>query len=201
MRLALARLPLARLRRALACFRRDESGSATVEAMIMVPMLLWFYFGTLVFFQAFHAQAVNGKTAYTIGDLLSRETDYVTPGFISGLFALQGVLLDTTAPRALRITVFAYDADDDRYVVRWSRPSGSIPALTTADLANMRDILPVMPDGEIAILTHSRVDFVPPQDVGLTDFTFDEYTVTRPRFAPQLCWNSVENGTAATAIC
>lgn len=189
------------LSRFLARFRRDESGSITVEALLMVPMLAWFYLGTLVFFDVFHTQSINIKASYTIGDMLSRETDYVTPRYITGLWGLQQTLLDTTEPRALRITVFRYDETNDRYVVRWSRTAGGIAQLTTADLANMRDILPVMPDGEIAILTHSRVDYVPAFDVGLTPFTFDEYTVTRPRFAPQLCWNSVENGTAATAVC
>lgn len=188
------------MQRFLGRFRRDESGSVTVETVLMVPMLVWAYLGIYVFFDVFHTQSVNIKASYTIGDMLSRETDYVTPNYITGLTTLQGVLLNTEEPRALQITVFSYDATNDRYVVRWSRPSGT-SALTTASLAGLRDILPVMPDGEIAILTHSRVAYEPSFDVGLNALTFDEYTVTRPRFAPQLCWNSVENGGTSTATC
>ena len=33
-------------------------------------------------------------------------------------------------------------------------------------------------------------------------FTFRDFVVTRPRFASQLCWNSVnDGGTPATSVC
>lgn len=182
-------------------FRRDENGSATVEAMLMIPVLAWFFLATFVFFDAFRMQSVNIKASYTIGDTLSRETGYVTSNYLNGLFSLQDFLLDTDEQRGLQITAYTFNQSRNRYEVRWSKGLGGMPALTTADLSGLRDILPVMPGGEIAILTRSRVHYRPVYEIGLDDFTFDEYTVTRPRFAPQLCWNTSATASASTAIC
>lgn len=191
-----------RLRRFLSRFRRDESGSIAVESMLMIPVLVWCYLGTFVFFDAFRMQSKNIKAAYTIADTLSRETGYVTANYLTGLFGLHHVLLDTPEPRGMVVTVFTFRAADNTYRVRWSQARGvGVAALTNATLGNLSAILPEMTDGEVAILVRSRVDYDPDYDVGITDFAFDEYSISRPRFAPQLCWNTVENGGIATAVC
>lgn len=183
-------------------FRDDESGSIAVESLLMIPILIWCYLATYVFFDAFRMQSVNVKASYTIGDTLSRETGFVTPAYVQGLYNLQAVLLDTPEPRGLRITAYSYDETNDRFVVRWSQGLGTLSTgLTDATLANIRTILPDMSDGEVAILTQSRVGYVPDYQVGIDPFSFDEYTVMRPRFAPQVCWNPSETGGIATAVC
>lgn len=198
----LRRLP-ARLARRAAAFRADESGSVTVETIIMLPLLVWCFFAIYIFFDVFRVEAINTKASYTIGDALSRETGYVTAGYMGGLFGLQGLLMQTDETRDLQVTVYSYNATRDRYEVRWSQGIGGLPALTTTTLneTGVRSRLPVMPQGEVAILTRSRVTYHPIYDVGIAPFIFDEYTVTRPRFAPQLCWNSRENGNVSTSTC
>ncbi len=192
---------MGRIRAYLAAFRRDESGSIAVESMLMIPILIWCYLGTYVFFDAFRAQSTNIKASYTIGDNLSRETGYITASYMTSLFNLQALLLQTDEARGLQVTVYTYNVNNNTYAVRWSRGLGNLTAMTNSQLTAIRGILPVMPHGEIAILTRSRVNYAPDYEVGIDPFTFDEYTVTRPRFAPQLCWNSVENGNANTATC
>lgn len=189
--------------RRAAAFRADESGSVTVETIIMLPLLVWCFFAIYIFFDVFHVEAVNAKASYTIGDALSRETGYVTSGYMTGLFGLQGLLMRTDETRDLQVTVYSYNATRDRYEVRWSNGVGSLPALTTTTLngAEVRDRLPEMVQGEVAILTRSRVTYHPIYDVGIAPFIFDEYTVTRPRFAPHLCWNSRERGNVTTQTC
>lgn len=200
--MARPRFPLLRtLHRRAAAFRTDETGSVTVETVIMIPLLLWAFIAIYVFFDVFRVQAINVKASYTIGDALSRETGYVTSNYLSGLSGLQGTLLNTSETRDLQITVYSYNTTRDRYEVRWSQGIGRLPELTTQTLNEIDHILPIMPGGEVAILTRSRVDYHPIYDVGIAAFTFDEHTVTRPRFAPQLCWNSRENGNVTTATC
>ena len=70
-----------------------------------------------------------------------------------------------------------------------------------ANLEQMRGRLPVMPDGEIATLVESWIDYSPLIDVGLDPFTFKEMAVTRPRFAGQLCFNADLAGLPINAIC
>jgi hypothetical protein len=189
--------PFGRLRH----FLRNEDGSIAVEGMLMLPILIWCYLGVFVFFDAFRAQGTNVKAAYTIGDALSRETGYVTPSYMDGLFTLHQFLVQSPADVRLRVSVFRFQASDNSYRVVWSQVRGGGSALTNATLAVLRPQLPIIPDGEKLILTETWVDYEPVYEVGLDDFTFENLVVTDIRFASQLCWNSVNNGTQATATC
>ncbi len=63
---------LGSIRRYLRRFACDEQGSMLIEGILVLPALAWAYMGTFVFFDGFHAQSVNVKIAYTIGDAMSR---------------------------------------------------------------------------------------------------------------------------------
>lgn len=189
-------------------FIRDERGSLTIEAVIMVPILVWVLVATLVFFQAFHAQSLNVKVTYTIGDILSREDAPITPKYIDSMYRLQGAMTGSSEPRKLRITAVTYHGSDKTYRVVWSQVRGTgVTAHSDASLARIAGAsLPVMADGQVTILTETWLDHRPlfsgwwgligPQ-------TFYEIMPTRPR-APQFCWNSSDNPanwTQANTVC
>lgn len=193
---------------ALDRFIRDERGSLTIEAVIMVPILVWVLVATLVFFQAFHAQSLNVKVTYTIGDILSREDAPITPKYIDSMYRLQGAMTGSSEPRKLRITAVTYRGSDKTYRVVWSQVRGTgVTAHSDASLARIAGAsLPVMADGQVTILTETWLDHKPlfagwwgligPQ-------TFYEIMPTRPR-APQFCWNSSDNPanwTQANTVC
>jgi hypothetical protein len=190
-----------RLAKGLKRLWRSEDGSIAIESMLMMPILIWCYLGVFVFFDAYRAQSVNIKAAYTIGDMLSRETGYITPAYLDSMYVLQQFLVDSVMNVDLRITVYRYQLSDNTYRVRWSFGRGGPTALNDAELATFRSILPNMPNNEIAILTETWVEYDPAFDVGLSTFTFEDKVVTRPRFAPQLCYNTLNNGTNTTAVC
>ncbi len=192
-----------RLRAALDRFRRDETASVTVEAVIMLPLLFWAIVICFVFFDAFRAQSVNVKASYTISDALSRETDYITPEYMGFLYALQGVLTEAPGERRLRVSVIRYDGVNDSYKVVWTQARGGARDLTDFDLERRRESIPIMANNDTAILSESWVTYYPPFAFsGLGNVTFYDLLTTRPRFAPKLCWNSQnEGGTPDTAIC
>jgi hypothetical protein len=195
--IALIKKPFAALRR----FFDRETGSISIEAVIMLPALAWCYLGTYVFFDAYRSQSINTKVAYTIGDTLSRETNFITPAFIDGMHELQAFLVDSDHDIALRISVFTYDGDADRYEVIWSEGRGG-PITLDDDALNLnRAGVPLMANADVAILVETWVDYVPDYTVGITEFTFRDFVVTRPRFATQLCWNPIEDGDFTTAVC
>lgn len=191
----------------LSRFARDERGSLTLEAILMLPIMLWVLMATMVFFQAFHAQSLNIKVTYTIGDILSREDAPITPEYIDSMYALQGAMSGSTEPRALRITAVTYHDSDQTYRVIWSQVRGNAAAHTDASLAQIASAsLPVMGDGQVTLLTETWQDHSPlfPHWWNLIGpQTFYEIMPTRPR-APQSCWsgnNDPASWTKDNTIC
>ncbi len=191
------------IRAALCRFAHAEEGSISVEAMLIFPILLWCYLATFVFFDAFRSQSTNLKAAYTIGDVISREPDDITPAYLDSLYKLQTFLVDEDNGIAqLRITVYRYQASDNTYRVRWSRVRGGGVQMTDALLATLRNQLPVMPNSETAILVETWVGYHPTYSVGLQDFVFNDLVVTRPRLSGgQTCTNSSNSGDFLTRTC
>ncbi len=190
------------MRKLLKRFCRDEAGTITVEFMIVLPLLIWCFAGMHVFFAAYRTQTINVKAAYTLGDQVSRETNYITPEYMDSLDNLHEFLTNTRSPSAIRITAFEYEQDDDTYRVIWSQArGGQANRVTDSRILDVRSHLPVMPDEEIAILTETWVDFVADDFIGLEPFTSYEVVVTRPRFASQSCWNPLNDGNQTTAVC
>jgi hypothetical protein len=190
-------------------FRREEDGSVVVEAMLILPILIWCFMGTFVFFDAYRTQGANVKAAYVLGDIISRETEYISPSYMDSLFALQGFLVDTGTNQQLRVTVVEFTGPNHNngFDVVWSQARGGAVAMTSANLdSQFDDYIPVMSIGDSVIITETWIDYDPRYSVGLqdasgnTDIEFREFVVTRPRYG-SICWNSVDNGTAATATC
>ena len=196
--------PGTHIKAALTRFARAEDGSISVEAMLILPILLWCYLATFVFFDAYRSQSINLKAAYTIGDALSREPENITPAYLDGMSALHRFLVkgDNDLAR-LRITVYRFQASDNTYRVRWSRTRGGGLEMTDPVLATLRENLPLMPNNEIAILVETWVGYSPTYSVGLDDFIFTDLVVTRPRFAAagQMCVNSTNSNNLATRTC
>lgn len=205
---------MAALRRAGRRFRAEERASLSIETVVIFPLLVWCYLGMYTFFDGFRSQSLSDKAVYTIADMVSRETNYITPEYITTLYQIHGMMTNDRNPTKLRLTIIRWDEADSRYEAVWSERRGGAPELTPEQLAapEYRDRLPDgLPDGERLILLESWTLYEPPFDLGRTidwawsgnfgGFQFETFTVTRPRFAAQVCWNSVEGGDASTATC
>ncbi len=179
------------LRRILSGYARDERGSITVEFVLIVPLLFWAFMASYVFFDGYRQSALNVKAAYTVGDLISRETEAINDTYIDSMYALFQMMVRDQAPVGLRISVVRYDAAQDRYYVDWSRIRGIYTY--PRDNSNLEDIrarLPEMPDGERVILVESSNIYEPIFNVGFGNLDLDNFVFTRPRFAPQVAWSN-----------
>ena len=90
---------LARIKR----FRQDTAGNGTIEFCLFMPILFWAYGASYVFFDAYRQSAMNLKAAYTVGDLISRETQAITPAYIDSLYNITKLLTRTDTPMSMRI--------------------------------------------------------------------------------------------------
>lgn len=181
---------LAHVRAALRRFGRDTRASVTVEFALMMPVIFWAYGASYVFFDAYRQDTINLKAAYTIGDMLSRETQEVNATYIDSLYEMNRLLIRTDAPLTLRISVVRWDADDDRYYVDWSQTRGGSTALTDALVVTLEQRLPTMPHGERVILVETWNTWQPPVLGALGETTLENFVFTRPRFAPRVVWGT-----------
>jgi hypothetical protein len=176
--------------RALSRFARDTRASLTVEAAIVLPMLFWGFGASFVLFDMFRENSVNEKAAYTIGDMLSRETGFITPEYMDNTLTLLSTLTGKpAADLGIRVSVIRWDEEDSTYDLRWSQARGSAAAYDAEIVAEWEDVLPVMVDEEQIILVESFIGYDPIMNIGLDIRTLDTFVYTRPRFAPQLVWN------------
>jgi hypothetical protein len=180
------RISLARLKAAIARFRDDMVGSLSVEAVIILPILMWAYTANLVWFDSFRTQNTNLKAGFAISDALSRETGVVTPAYLEGMRDLYAFLSNTRNRADIRVSSITLDPIAGGNQVVWSYATGDLQPLNATSLADFADSIPVIASGDTVIFVQTVMDYTPPINVGLRARTFVNNIPTRPRFAPQL---------------
>ncbi len=177
----------------LRSFRQNSEGALTVEFMILAPLLLWTFAAIYTFFDAYRQDTVNLKAAYTISDLVSRETTELNDDYIDSMYAMSQLLIRSGSDTSIRISVVRWDEDDDRYYLDWSKERGeAFVEWTNATISEVKDNLPVMPDQERVILIETRNDLEPAFNVGLPSMDLDNFVFSRPRFAPLVHFEGVD---------
>ncbi|WP_281858226.1 TadE/TadG family type IV pilus assembly protein [Litoreibacter halocynthiae] len=174
-------------------FVRDTQASATVEAVMILPLLLAWFVGSFVFFDGFKNRNMALKATYTIGDILSRRTEGVTEEYITNLQQLYDRLAYTTGSSAMRVTSLTWSGSKHR--VLWSQSSKpSLSEQTNAKVKahSFKNRIPLMAVGETVILVETFTDYNPAFNVGWDHRVFENFVVTSPRFASCLSW---DNGT------
>lgn len=182
-------LALARLNAALQRFRDDMRGSLSVEAVLILPVLMWAYLASLVWFDAFRTDNTNVKAAYAISDALSRQTAVVTPEDLDGLRDLFAFLSNARNAAEVRISSLWLDPDTMEPGIIWSYGTGPLPAMTLTDLQQMADVVPVIPPGDTVIFVETVLAYEPPINVGLRPRVFTNQIPARPRFVPQVLFS------------
>ncbi len=175
-------------------FRDDTRGVAALEFILVMPFLFWAFMAVYVYFDGYRQSTVNLKAAYTISDLISRETEGITDEYIDSMYDLHKLLTRADSPTTLRVTVVRWNNDEKKYRRDWSEGRGGIAPLTDSDMVEIEDRLPTMPHNERVILVETTNTFIPVfPGVGMSNVELENFVFTRPRFAPQVCWISCES--------
>jgi Flp pilus assembly pilin Flp len=172
-------------------FTRDEGGTATVEAIIILPMLAWAIVAMAVYFDAFRVRSVNLKAAYTISDMISRENPFVGPNYIGGLNTVYDFLASSNNPTWVRVSLVQFDTEDPLndndgvHILQWSHGTNGKPDLTQASmLLEVDSQIPVMGHGDSLVLVETHMQYMPFADIGIDPYALDNFIATRPRFTP-----------------
>ncbi|MCR8723679.1 TadE/TadG family type IV pilus assembly protein [Frigidibacter sp. ROC022] len=183
--------PFHSLRRRLRSFADDTRGMLSVEAAIAAPLLVFFLSLMYVTFDIFRIDATNSKAAYTIGDLLSRETEEIDQDFIDGMKGIfDYITLANADDTWIRVSVVRYDGDDEEFKLVWSQGNTGVESLTQDTLDVVEGSIPDMAEEDTVIVVETYMPYEMPLRVGLADFAYKNVVITRPRFSGQLLWTS-----------
>jgi hypothetical protein len=179
-------------------FARDDTASITVETLLILPILLWAFLATFSFFNVYRAKGLALKASYSVSDLLSRQTDPVNAAFIEGIKEVFEYLTPGSNSAWMRVTVLRChrrcDAADRQLKRDWSYATAGHSVVSDNDLRRKySDVIPVLASGERLIMVETGSTYDPmfsPYLTGLGVQTTNELVLTRPRFAPQLLWES-----------
>jgi len=171
-------------------FAADQRASLSVEAVMIFPILLWGYFGMFILFDGYRSLGTNARAAYTISDMLSRETKTINAAYIEGLNDVLDILTQSPHRTVLRVSVVSYDGNAKAFELEWSYATAGVDAIVDGTLSELIPHIPNMNDPGVAIIVETYMAFVPFMNISLDSFYFEALVVTRPRFAPQLKWSS-----------
>lgn len=201
-----------RFRKSVRNFLKDESGVLLAEALILLPLLVWGFLALVVYWDVFRTINVTQKAAYSISDMISRQ-GVITNQFVDGLENVLSFLTPGAPASRMRVTSIEFDEGtnnqaawdaDDSFILLFSRsPGDKVPAHTSVTINEtaFRNRIPVMSDLESVVIVETWVDYEPDFDVGvlnmapgLTDQTFTQFIVTRPRNWRRVCLDGAVPG-------
>lgn len=175
------------LKQQLKRFRREDSGSMVLEAVLVLPILLWGFLALYTFWDAYRATTTIQKAGYAISDMISREQRPVNAGYINGMRLVMDAMIARRYQAELRVSSVTWVASRNQYEVLWSSTSGTAsPTLTTTTLQPLVGKIPTLVDGDTVVLVETWVDYDPAIDIGLTGQRFSQFIVTRPRYSPKI---------------
>jgi len=167
------------LNRLFSRFYKDEAATVTMEFVIIMPVLILWFIGSIVFFDAFQSRATAQRTAHTIADIISRQ-NRVDNAFIDKMLVLQNRMMPREQVGTVQVSSLKLDALGNLVVI-WSYATDGSAALTPADIPAAE--LPIMKIGESVVLVETSVPFTPIAEwVGLVAQTWRNHVVTQPRF-------------------
>ncbi|QBY00975.1 hypothetical protein E2K80_09740 [Rhodophyticola sp. CCM32] len=169
-------------------FLQQERAAVAFEAVIITPILAWLFVGSFVFFDAFRTYNTSLKATYAVADVLSRQTEMIFGSDIEGLSNLFQHITRNVEDSSMRVTEIRRRRND--YRVDWSYATNGQTRLFNSDMSDLEENLPEMVHGERIILVETFLPYRPAFNIGLSDLEFTNFTITRPRFAGQLDFNS-----------
>jgi Flp pilus assembly pilin Flp len=173
-------------------FARDEKGSASIEAMIMVPLIFTVLLTVFTLSDLFRQHSMHQKAANTIGDMISRETLPIDADYLDGAHGLFDTLTRDPQDSAFRVSVVRWNNTNTRFQLDWSQARGGIQPLRNNEVRNWIDRLPQLLHNERIIIVETSANYQGPMDIGLGERKIVNFVFTRPRYAPQVLWDDLE---------
>ena len=181
---------------------RAECGAASVEAVLVAPMLFVASCELVDLFLGFRMNGLSYRAAYSVADSVSRigETARLDEDQLDDLHDLFRFILKSDGDTGILVTVVAQDTDpvtgDPVTWIKFSEGVGTgLTGYTvgTSDIDEIEDHIPLLGRADEVIIIETFAQWEPAYlDVGTRDF--HETVVARPRFTQSVDWNDGTGG-------
>lgn len=171
-----------------------------VEFIIILPLIIWAYAGIYVFWDAYKAQNISVKAAYTISDLISRADVDITETGLDRMHQMTSFLNYDQHPVRLRVSFVDMRQDaagnpelelrEDGSRVRGPAPVAPFDELQVkpftphTTISTLEPFIPMMAVGDSAIIVETELDYTPLfrfQIAPMRPLILTNFIVTRPR--------------------
>jgi hypothetical protein len=174
-----------------------------VEGVLAVLLMMGWLITALQFFDGYRVKTLNTKAAYTISDLLSREKSTIGPTYVEEMKKVFDFVTDARGDSWIRVTGIEWVAAQNQFEVQFSYATGGLQAYTTAALQSEATRIPAMPEGDMAVIVETSMNFDPlfglgdkaltlggeTTTIGLgSNIWMSNFVVTRPR-GPRIVWS------------
>ncbi len=161
-------------------FKDDDSASLTMEFVLMLPVLMLWFIGSIVFFNAYITKSGAQRAAHTVSDVISRQTQ-VDNNFIDTLLLLQNRMLPRARVGTVRVSSIQKNANTGDLAMLWTYSTDANAQPLLINDIPLTD-LPLMQAGESVLLVDTSVPFAPISDwvaMGSNDWTNRVVVTTR----------------------
>ena len=185
---------MTRIKFALRRLAQDTRGSAVVETMLMLPVMLGIWLVGVAAYDSYRVDSEAVRASYAIADAMSREKEAVNQTYLDNMHELYETMLGTGGAQeygsSIRVTIACFSERRDMYRVAWSKVIGGSDydwnAHSHRTLDELSDRLPIMPYGDQVIVLETAHFYLPLGGIVGGDRFVRNFVVTRPRFTNQV---------------
>ncbi|MDG1531944.1 MAG: hypothetical protein P8Q99_11390 [Paracoccaceae bacterium] len=170
-------------------FVEDQSGVILVELIVMLPAMLFAFYMGFAFFDAYQAKVASERAAYTLGDLISRETGTVDSAYIDGMGEIFTYLTDADQDDYwFRVTSLTWSDEDEGHTIDWSDATTNNSAMTQSELNSILESIPLMADGDTIMVVETNETYTPILSNMIGNQIFKNINIVRARFVPAVLY-------------
>lgn len=175
------RLPPCTLRRRLQRFAAEDRASLSIEAAIMLPVLVALYVAGYQYFDQYRREAHMTKASYAVADMLSRRLSILTPHDLDGLESVYEALTYSEGASYMRFSEIRRTPGGLSVV--WSYATDGQPLLNDQRLERVLNQIPRLDVNERITVVEAYTYDSPFFDVGLGDRIIPSFVPISQRYA------------------